>query len=74
MGRMYYFRRHELRCSTEGACGGTVPHILLTKTIISNLDMTIKSEENVIEFKISIDDAVFVEIFQRQANLCSVKS
>lgn len=36
--------------------------------------MTVKSEEDVVKLQISINDAIFMEVFESQANLSSVKS
>jgi hypothetical protein len=36
--------------------------------------MPIQSEKDVVEFQISVDDTILVEIFQSQANLGGVKS
>lgn len=38
-----YFRGHKFWRTTEGARGRSVPHVLLAETIITNLDMSIKS-------------------------------
>jgi hypothetical protein len=64
---------HELRCTTEGASGAAVPHVLLAKTVISNLDVTIKSQQNVVELQITVDDAILVEVLESQANFRSIE-
>ena len=35
---------HELWSATEGACGRTIPHILLAKSIIRDLHVTVKRQ------------------------------
>lgn len=64
---------HELGSTTEGAGGAAVPHILLAKTVISNLDVTIKSQQNVVQLQITVDDAVLVEVLESQADLRSIE-
>jgi hypothetical protein len=68
-----YLRGHKLRRAAKSAGMGPVPHILLTKSIIGNLDVPIKGQKNVVEFKITIYHTVLMEIFQSQAHLSSVK-
>jgi hypothetical protein len=59
-----YLWCHEFRRTTECARSRSVPHLLLTQTVISNLDVTIQCEQNVVKLQISIDDAVLVEVLQ----------
>jgi hypothetical protein len=69
-----YLWRHEFWGTTEGASRGTEPHILLAKTIIGNLDVAIKRQQDVVKFQIAINDAIFVEVLECQAHLGSVES
>lgn len=69
-----YLGSHKLGCTAECARRGPKPHVFLAETVIGNFDVTVKSEENVVEFQVSIYDTVFVEIFESQADLSSVES
>lgn len=69
-----YLGCHKLGCTTERARRGTKPHVLLAETVVGNLDVTVKSEKNVVELQVSINDTVFVEIFESQADLSRVES
>lgn len=62
MQGLTYLGSHELWCATEGARCRAVPHLLFAQTVISNLDMPIHSEQNVIKFQIAVDDAILVEV------------
>lgn len=69
-----YLGCHKLGGTAERARRGTKPHVFLAETVVGNLDVTVKSEKNVVELQVSIYDTVFVEIFESQADLSSVKS
>lgn len=69
-----YLGCHELGCTAERARRGTKPHVFLAETVVGNLDVTVKSEENVVELQVSIYNTVFVEIFESQADLGSIES
>lgn len=69
-----YLGCHELGSTAERAGRGTKPHVFLAETVVGNLDVTVKSEENVVELQVSIYDTVFVEILESQADLSSVES
>lgn len=69
-----YLGCHELGCTAECARRGTKPHVFLAETVVGNLDVTVKGEENVVELQVSIYDAVLVEIFESQADLSSIES
>jgi hypothetical protein len=64
---------HELRSTTEGTSGAAVPHVLLAKTVITNLDVTIKGQQNVVQLQITVDDAILVEVLESQADLGSIE-
>lgn len=68
-----YLWRHEFRGTTESACGIIKTHVLLAKTIIGNLDVSIKCQENVVQLQITIDDIVVMEILQSQADLGGIE-
>lgn len=68
-----YFWCHELGSTTESASGGAIPHLLLTQTVIGNLDVSVQSKHNVIEFQITVDDAVLVEVLEGEADLGRIK-
>ena len=36
--------------------------------------MAIEREKDIIELQISVDDSIFMEIFQRKADLCCIES
>ncbi len=77
MGRrekgMGYLRRHELGRAAEGARRTSIPHLFLAQSVISNFDVSVQCQQDVVEFEIAIDDAVFVKVFQCQADLCCVE-
>jgi hypothetical protein len=68
-----YFRSHEFRGTAEGAGGGAIPHLLLAETIIGNLDVSIKSQEDVVELQITVDDTILVEVLEGETDLGSVE-
>jgi len=68
-----YLWCHEFGGTAESASRGTEPHVLLAKTIIGNLDMAIKSQQDVVKFQIAINDAILVEVLECQAHLGSVE-
>lgn len=70
---MTYLGSHELGSTTEGASTATVPHVLLTETIVCNLDMAIQCQEDVIKLQVTINDTIFMEVLESQANLCGIK-
>jgi len=69
-----YLRRHEFRSAAESAGCWSIPHFFFAQSIIGNLDMAIKRQKNVIEFQISVYYTVLMEVFQGQADFCSIKS
>lgn len=69
-----YLGGHKLGSTTERAGRTAVPHILLTETIISNLDVAIQCKKDVVKLQITVDDTVLVEVLERQADLCGVES
>lgn len=69
-----YLWAHEFRSTTERACCATIPHVLLAETIISNFDVTIHGQQNVIELQITVDDTVLVEVLECQADLGGIES
>jgi hypothetical protein len=68
-----YLGSHELGSTTESTGSLAIPHILLTQTIIGNLHMTIKRQENIIELQISINNALGVEILQRKQDFTGIE-
>jgi hypothetical protein len=68
-----YLRSHELRSTTEGASCRAIPHFFLAETVIRDFNMSIKSQKNIVQLKISIYDTVLMEILQSQANFGSVE-
>jgi hypothetical protein len=57
-----YLRSHELGSSAEGACRAPIPHLFLAQTVITNLDMAVKGEKDVVEFQVAIYDTVLMEV------------
>lgn len=47
--RIAYLGCHELGCTTECACSRPVPHVFLAKPVISDLDMAIQCQEDVVK-------------------------
>lgn len=68
-----YFWAHEFRCTAERASCTTIPHVLLAKTIISNFDVTIQGQQNVIELQVTVNDTVLVEVLECQADLGGIE-
>ena len=64
---------HELGRAAECASCRPVPHVLLAETIVGNLDVPVQRQQNIVELEITIDDAVFVEVLERQAHLSGVE-
>lgn len=52
-----YFGGHEFGSTAERTCGTAIPHFLLAQTIISDLDVTVQCQENVIQLQISAPSA-----------------
>lgn len=50
-----YLGSHELGRSTECAGGLTEPHVLLTKTVIGDFDVTVEGEKNVVQLQITAE-------------------
>ena len=71
---MTYFRRHEFGSTTERAGSRAIVHIFLTETVISNLDMSIKCQHDVIELEITVHNTVLVEVLECQTDFCSIES
>lgn len=68
-----YLGCHELRGTTECARSCPIPHVLLAKTVISNLDMTVQGQKNVIKLQVTVDNTVLVEVFECQQHFRSVE-
>ena len=68
-----YLWCHEFGGTTECACAAPIPHVLLAKTIVCNLDVTIQGQKNVVKLQVTVDDTVFVEVLQSQADFRSVE-
>jgi hypothetical protein len=54
--------RHELGSTAESAGGRTEPHVFFAETVICDLDVAIEGQKNVVEFEITVDDAVLMEV------------
>ena len=52
---------HEFRSSTESARRLSIPHLLLAKTVISDLHVPIEGEKDVIELQIAAEPVSIVE-------------
>lgn len=48
-------------------------HVFFTETVIGNLDVSVKGQQDVVQFQITIDDAILVEVFESKADFCGVK-
>jgi hypothetical protein len=57
-----YLRSHEFWGSAKSACGAPIPHFFLAQTVISDLDMAVKGEKDVVEFQVAIYDTVLMEV------------
>lgn len=69
-----YLRRHELGSTAECAGRSAIPHVLLTETIIGNLNVTVQGQENIVKLQVTINDPILVEVLERQADFGSVES
>jgi hypothetical protein len=69
-----YLWCHEFRSTAERACSRSIPHFFFTQTVIRNLDVPVQGQQNIIEFQISVDDAVLVEVLESEAYFCCIKS
>jgi len=69
-----YLRCHKLWCSAEGVCSASITHLLFTQPIISNLDMPVQCEQDVVQLQIPIYDLVLMQVLERQQDLRSVES
>ena len=69
-----YLWRHEFGSTAERASCASVPHIFLTKTVISNLNVSIQSKQDVVELQVTIDDTILVEVLQRQTYFGGIES
>ena len=52
-----HFGGHEFGSAAERTCGTAMPHFLLTQIIISDLDVTVQCQENIIQLQISAPSA-----------------
>ena len=68
-----HFRGHKFWGTTESAGCRSVPHLLLTQTIIGNLDVSIKSQKNVIQLQITVNHTILVEILQSKTDFSCVE-
>lgn len=64
---------HELWSTTESTGSLAIPHLLLTKTVISNLDVSIEGQKDVIELEISVDDTLRMEVLEGEQYLACVE-
>lgn len=64
----------KLRSSTERACLVEWSHVLLAKTEIGNLDVTLTVEQQVVELNVTVDDVVLVEEIQSKDHTGGVEA
>jgi hypothetical protein len=50
-----YLRRHKLGRTAERGSRLAVPHILLAKTVVGDLDVTFDGEKDVVELEIAVE-------------------
>lgn len=72
--RNTYLGCHELGSSTESASSRAIPHVFLAQTVISNPDVTVKSQHDIVKLQVAVDDTVLVKVFERQADFSGVES
>lgn len=48
-------------------------HIFFAETVIGNLDVPIKGQQDIVQFQITIDNTILVEVFKSKANFRGVK-
>jgi hypothetical protein len=63
-GRKTNLGGHELGCTTERACCRAVPHVFLAQTVVGDLDMSVKGQENIVELQIAVDNPVLMEVLE----------
>lgn len=68
-----YLRRHELGRTAECARSAAIPHILLAETVVRNLDVAVQGKQDIVEFQITVDDSILMEVLQRQADFRSIE-
>jgi hypothetical protein len=71
---MTYFWCHKFWRATESARSRPIPHLFFAETVIGDLDVTIKSQQDIVKFQISVDDTVLVKVFECQAYFGCVES
>lgn len=49
-----YLGGHEFGSATKCTCGIAKPHVFLAQAIISDLDVTVQCQENVVQLQISV--------------------
>lgn len=65
---------HKLGCATECAGRRPIPHVLLTETVVCNLDVPVQRQQDIVKLQITIDDPVLVEVLERQTNFGRIES
>lgn len=61
---MTYLGCHELGSTTESASSTAIPHVLLAKTIVCDLNVTVQGQKNIVQLQITVDDTIFVEVLK----------
>lgn len=74
IGRWTYLRCHKLGSTTEGARCGAIPHVLLAETVVGDLDVSIQGQKDIVEFQVTINDSILMEVLECQANFGSIES
>lgn len=52
----------------------TSAQLNLAQSEVGELDVTVRRQQHIVWLDVAVDDSVFVQIFQRHRDLCTVKS
>ena len=55
-----YLGCHEFWSAAERTRGAAMPHILFAKTVVSDLDMPIQGQQDIVELEITVKHMSFV--------------
>lgn len=66
-------RGHELWRPAKRARRISIPHLHFTQPIVAYFNMTVQSQEDVIQLEIPVHNSIVVEVLQRQADFCRIE-
>lgn len=71
--RSTYFGGHELGGSAERLSRLAIPHLLLAQSVVCHLHVSIKSQEDIVQLQVAVDDTLRVEILKGKQDLARVE-